>query len=69
MFYYTEWNQEYTYMKNTDGKHILSPLERCLNTGFPTRDIVFWQENVKGTRNASLAGDRYNWKLLLCKFL
>jgi len=22
--------------------------------------IVLWQENVRGTRNASLAGDRYN---------
>jgi hypothetical protein len=30
MFYYTEWNQENTYMSNTAGKHILSPLERCL---------------------------------------
>jgi hypothetical protein len=29
-FYYTEWNQENTYMWNTAGKHILSPLERCL---------------------------------------
>ena len=31
MFYYTEWNQENTYMWNTAGKHILSPLERCLS--------------------------------------
>jgi hypothetical protein len=30
MLYYTEWNQENTYMLNTAGKHILSPLERCL---------------------------------------
>ena len=28
--YFTEWNQEHTYMYNTAGKHILSPLERCL---------------------------------------
>jgi hypothetical protein len=28
--------------------------------GFPTRIIVLWQENVRGTQNASLAGDRYN---------
>jgi hypothetical protein len=27
---------------------------------FPTRVIVLWQENVRGTRNASLASDRYN---------
>jgi hypothetical protein len=33
LFYYTEWNKENTYTKcmlNTAGKHILSPLERCL---------------------------------------
>jgi hypothetical protein len=28
--------------------------------GFPARVIVLWQENVRGTRNASLASDRYN---------
>ena len=28
--------------------------------GFPARVIVLWQENVRGTRNASLAIDRYN---------
>ena len=28
--------------------------------GFPARVIVFWQEHVRGTRNASLASDRYN---------
>jgi hypothetical protein len=28
--------------------------------GFPARVVVLWQENVRGTRNASLAGDRYN---------
>ena len=26
----------------------------------PARVIVLWQENVRGTRNASLADDRYN---------
>jgi hypothetical protein len=25
--------------------------------GFPARTIVLWQENVRGTRNTSLAGD------------
>ena len=28
--------------------------------GFPTRVMVPRQEKVRGTRNASLAGDRYN---------
>jgi hypothetical protein len=28
--------------------------------GFPARVIVLWQENVRGTRNSSLASDRYN---------
>jgi hypothetical protein len=28
--------------------------------GFPARVIVLWQVNVRGTRNASLASDRYN---------
>jgi hypothetical protein len=28
--------------------------------GFPARAIVLWQENARGTQNASLAGDRYN---------
>ena len=28
--------------------------------GFPARSIVLGQENVRGTRNTSLAGDRYN---------
>ena len=28
--------------------------------GFPARVIVLWQENVRGTRNASLADDYYN---------
>jgi hypothetical protein len=28
--------------------------------GSPTRVIVLWQENVRSTRNASLAGNRYN---------
>jgi hypothetical protein len=28
--------------------------------GFPARAIVLWQENVRGTRNASIAGDCYN---------
>jgi hypothetical protein len=28
--------------------------------GFPARVIVLWQENVGGTRNASLASDCYN---------
>ena len=28
--------------------------------GFPARVIVLWQENTRGTRNASLASDRYN---------
>jgi hypothetical protein len=28
--------------------------------GFPARVIVLWQENVRGTRNASFEGDRYN---------
>ena len=27
---------------------------------FPARVIVLWQENVRGTRNASFAGNRYN---------
>ena len=35
--------------------HPLGSLE-----GFPARFIVLWQENVRGTRNASFAGDRYN---------
>ena len=30
MFYFTEWNQENTYMYNTAGKHMLNSLERCL---------------------------------------
>ena len=29
-------------------------------TGFPARVIVLWQENVRGTRNTSLADDRCN---------
>jgi hypothetical protein len=28
--------------------------------GFPARAIVLWQENVRGTRNASIAGDCFN---------
>jgi hypothetical protein len=28
--------------------------------GFPARVIVLWQENVRGTRNVSLASDHYN---------
>jgi hypothetical protein len=28
--------------------------------GLSARFIVLWQENVRGTRKASLAGDRYN---------
>ena len=28
--------------------------------GFPARVTVLWQENVRGTRTASLASDRYN---------
>jgi hypothetical protein len=32
--------------------------------GFPARVIVHWQENVRGTRNASLAGDRCRKALL-----
>ena len=28
--------------------------------GFPARDIVLWQENARGIRNASLSGHRYN---------
>ena len=31
----------------------------------PTRVILLWQKNVRGTRNASLAGDRYNGHSLL----
>ena len=37
---------------------IFHPLGRL--AGFPARAIVLWQENVRGTRNASFAGDRYN---------
>ena len=28
--------------------------------GFPARFIVLWQENIRGTQKASLAGDHYN---------
>jgi len=28
--------------------------------GFPARVIVLWQENVRGNRNGSFAGNRYN---------
>jgi hypothetical protein len=46
-------------------KIIFHPLGSLV--GFPARVVVLWQENVRGTRNASLAGDRYNllWMWLL----
>jgi hypothetical protein len=39
-------------------KIIFHPLRSL--AGFPARVIVLWQENVRGTRNASLASDCYN---------
>jgi hypothetical protein len=39
-------------------KIIFHPLGSLV--GFPARVIVLWQKNVGGTRNASLASDRYN---------
>ena len=54
-------------------KIIFHPLRSL--AGFPTRVIVLWQQNVRGTRNASLAGDRYNgqivfsWILILNLFI
>jgi hypothetical protein len=39
-------------------KYHIHPFGRL--AGFPARVIVLWQENVRDTRNASLASDRYN---------
>ena len=39
-------------------KIIFHPLGSLV--GFSARSIVLWQENGRGTQNASLAGDRYN---------
>jgi hypothetical protein len=63
MFYYTECKNQNTWSHRTtiicrEIKIIFHPLGSL--SGFPARVIVLWQENVRATRNASLAGDRYN---------
>jgi hypothetical protein len=51
--------------RNTDRRGMMKvrnqpKLRRVNLAGFTARVIVLWQENVRGTRNASLASDRYN---------
>ena len=43
-------------------KIIFHPLGNL--AGFPARATVLWQENIRGTRNALLARDRYNLLLM-----